>query len=130
MNAFLKRELGKAGAKPYPAPLNQARHIMQPDRKIPVKRMISRLGLTSYDKYAPLKSDEYTFNEVRIPLKQHAGAPSQPCVSVGQAVRQGDLIAAIPDNALGANIHASIDGVVNAVNPTMIVIKAREGSQL
>ena len=130
VNAFLKRELTKAGSKPNQAPLSQARHSMQPDRKIPVKRMISRLGLASYDKYAPLKFDEYAVNEVRIPLKQHVGAPSQPCVSQGQPVRQGELIAAIPDNALGANIHASINGVVTAVTTTMIVINAREGSQL
>ena len=95
-----------------------------------MKRMISRLGLSAYDKYAPLKFDEYAANEVRIPLKQHAGAPSQPCVKQGQTVRQGELIAAIPDNALGANIHASINGVVTAVTTMMIVINAREGSQL
>lgn len=128
VNAFLKRELGRAGVKPNAAPINQARHSMQPGRKIPVKRLISRLGLTVYDRYAPLKLDDHAVSAVQIMLKQHVGAPSQPHVREGQIVRQGELIASISDNALGANIHASIDGIVTAVSDKMIVINAREGN--
>lgn len=127
VNAFLKRELGKAGIKPNAAPVSQIKHAMQPHRKIPVKRLISRLGLVPYDRYAPLKLDHYDVREVRILLKQHVGAASQPQVREGQEVKQGEMIASIPDNALGANIHASIDGVVAAVGDMAIVISAREG---
>ena len=128
VNAFLKKELGKAGVKPDAAPPSQALHSMQPGRKIPVKRLIARLGLGRYDRYAPLKMDDYAVKAVQIMLKQHVGAPSQPLVREGQYVRQGELIATTADKALGANIHASIDGVVTTVSDTMIAINAREGS--
>jgi Na+-translocating ferredoxin:NAD+ oxidoreductase RnfC subunit len=52
---------------------------------------------------------------VSIPLRQHIGAPAKPVVSVGQQVAVGDLIGEIPQDALGANVHASIAGRVSKV---------------
>ena len=61
---------------------------------------------------------------VRISLRQHIGAPSQPVVQTGDTVSCGQLIGAIPAEALGANIHASISGTVVQVTDTEIVISA------
>jgi len=126
VNAMLKKELGKKGLKPE-MPKEQAVLNIQPHRKIPVKRLISRLGLTQYDKKAPLSENEYTVDKVYIKLHQHVGAPSIPVVKVGQRVQRGSLIAKIPDNALGANIHASISGTVVEISDS-IVITSGEGS--
>ena len=57
-----------------------------------------------------------------LPLRQHIGAPSVPVVTAGQSVTKGDLVAKIPEDALGANIHASISGVIAEVSDSAIVI--------
>lgn len=127
VNGMLKQELSKAGAKPNPAPEQQTRHQLQPERRIPVKRLISRLGLSSYDRNAPLVTDTPPADRVRIPLKQHVGTPCMAAVVPGQHVRIGDEIGIIPDNALGAAVHASIDGTVTAVADGYIEIVAAGG---
>ncbi len=127
VNGMLKKELAKSGAKPNPAPDNQKRHVMQPDRRIPVKRLISRLGLHSYDRSAPLSAEAVSVSSVRIPLKQHVGAPCRPAVTVGQQVKAGMLIGEVPENALGAVVHASINGAVTSVTDGYIVISAAGG---
>ncbi|HWQ42543.1 MAG TPA: 4Fe-4S dicluster domain-containing protein [Desulfosporosinus sp.] len=127
INTMIKRELSKMGIKPDTPPANQTANSMQKHRKIPVKRLISRLGLKNYDVSAPLSEEEYPVNQVEIKLRQHVGAPSQAIVQVGQRVQKGDLIAVIPDKALGANIHASISGVIKEITDS-IVISLMEGS--
>jgi Na+-translocating ferredoxin:NAD+ oxidoreductase RnfC subunit len=52
-----------------------------------------------------------------------AGAPAQPCVAAGDSVREGDLIAAAPEGKLGANVHASIAGVVTEVSDRIVIEK-------
>ncbi len=127
VNAMLKQELNKKGIKPD-MPVEQTVSHMQGHRKIPVKRLISRLGLTEYDQKAPLEETEYKVNKVYIKLHQHVGAPSIPVVEVGQKIKRGSLIAKIPDNALGANIHASISGTIVEISDS-IVITSGEGSE-
>lgn len=127
VNSMIKRELFKMGIKPDVPPANQAVNAMQAHRKVPVKRLVSRLGLKNFDVSAPLSEEEYLVNRVRIKLHQHVGAPSQSIVQVGQQVQKGDLIAVTPDKALGANIHASISGVIQEITDS-IVISSMEGS--
>lgn len=127
VNSLLKQELAKQGIKPNAPPENQRREPLQDDRKIPVKRLIARLGLAKYDKSAPLSEAEYAVSQVQILLKQHVGAPGRPIVKVGQCVQKGELIAAIPDDSLGANLHASMNGIVTEITDR-IVIKPVEGS--
>ncbi|MBR2592701.1 MAG: electron transport complex protein RnfC, partial [Oscillospiraceae bacterium] len=62
-------------------------------------------------------------NTVHIPLKMHIGAPSVAVVQKGQTVTKGQLIADIPEKALGAKIHASISGVVTDITPDAIEIR-------
>lgn len=127
VNSMLKKELSKLGIKPAAPPAGQIVHPMQEHRKIPVKRLISKLGLKNYDVEAALREEEYPVHRVEIKLRQHVGVPSQPVVQPGQQVQKGDLIAVIPDKALGANIHASISGVVQEITDS-IIISAPEGS--
>lgn len=53
---------------------------------------------------------------VVIPLSQHIGAPCQPLVKVGDRVKEGQKIGDC-ESGLFAPIHASISGVVKAVEP-------------
>ena len=72
--------------------------------------------------FSPFSFEDGVPAQVRIPLKMHIGAPCEPVVAVGQAVRCGDMIAKLPEGKLGADIHASIDGVVTAVDGRGIAI--------
>ena len=53
----------------------------------------------------------------------HIGAPSVPTVCVGDRVRHGDVIARPPEGALGAVIHASMDGRITAVGERIVIEK-------
>ena len=93
-------------------------------RKAPSKRMAVRLGVDQYYDYHIDSCKAADPATVRISLRQHIGAPSQPVVQTGDTVSCGQLIGAIPAEALGANIHASISGTVVQVTDTEIVISA------
>lgn len=49
-----------------------------------------------------------------LPLLQHIGAPSVPCVEVGQRVLKGQLLAT-PGSAISATLHAPTSGTVVAL---------------
>ena len=84
-------------------------------RKIPMKRLASRLGIAPYmDIETPFLGD-IAPRSVTIPLRQHIGAPARPIVAPGQTVATGDLVGEIPDGSLGARVHASVDGTVAAI---------------
>ncbi len=51
-----------------------------------------------------------------LPIQQHAGAPAQPVVDVGDPVLRGQVIAE-PDGEMGAPVHASSSGTVAAIRP-------------
>lgn len=93
-------------------------------RRVPITRLIARLQLSRYDVPAHLAPVATRFDRVELPLKQHVGAPARPVVKAGDRVTCGQLVAEIPDGALGARLHASIDGVVTQVD-NRIVIEAR-----
>jgi len=57
--------------------------------------------------------------EVVLPLSQHIGAPAQPLVEIGQRVKTGELIARA-QGMISAPVHASITGVVTAIEPRRI----------
>ena len=61
--------------------------------------------------------------EMVFPLSQHIGAPAVPCVSVGDTVAKGDVIAQPAEGKLGACIHASISGTVKAIADGCISIE-------
>lgn len=120
--AELKAELAKQGLRPTPEA------EIRPDpaqalKKVPVSRLIARMGLTKYDVPAPMKESS-PVTRVTIPMHQHIGRPSEPVVMEGMFVSQGDLIAMIPEKALGANIHASISGRVVRVTADSIELEA------
>jgi Na+-translocating ferredoxin:NAD+ oxidoreductase RnfC subunit len=96
-----------------------AAHPMYESRRIPLKQLIRRLGLVDYDLPAPFLDILSSPARVRLHLKQHAGAPASACVESGAVVQAGDLIAEVPDGALGARIHASISGTVQILQDSV-----------
>jgi len=117
-----KASLNEAGVKPVKEihyPVDKAIET----KRLPVSRLIGRLGLTKYDVPAPIQGTVLKVNLVKIPLKMHVGAPSVPVVRTGDKVVRGALIADIPEKALGARIHASIDGEVTNVTSQYIEIR-------
>ena len=101
-------------------------HSMREFRRVPTSRLMDRLGLAPYrGQQAPLRVQALQPDQVRIPLQMHIGAPSRPIVKQGDTVVRGQPIAAIPDGALGAAIHASIDGVVAELGEGFIRIERR-----
>ncbi len=93
-------------------------------RKVPSKRLAARIGILQYLTMPTPFVGTLTPKEVCIPVRQHIGAPSIPCVQVGSQVQIGSLIADIPEKALGAKIHASIGGTVKEVHADFIKIVA------
>ncbi|HVX67660.1 MAG TPA: 4Fe-4S dicluster domain-containing protein [Bryobacteraceae bacterium] len=92
-----------------------APHPLAAWRRTPTHRLMRRLDLLGFRNTGPLEDRPLAPRVVVLPLKQHAGAPAVPVVNPGERVRAGDLVAAPAEGALGARIHASIDGVVRAV---------------
>ncbi len=98
-------------------------HIEKEYRKVNASRLMIRLELEQYDLHDfPL--EEVKPARVSIPLDQNVGAPSEPVVKKGTAVKKGQLIADIPPEALGSKVHASIDGTVTEIVDNKIEISA------
>ena len=90
---------------------------------MPEERLAARLGVSAYDKDAPLSDTRKECTEVKLLLSQHIGAPAVPVVSAGDRVTCGTPVAAAADG-LSAAVHASIDGTVREVTPQYIVVTA------
>ena len=60
-------------------------------------------------------------------VSQHIGAPCVPVVVAGQTISEGALVGQMPENSLGARIHASIEGIVTEVTDRFVVIKKGGG---
>ena len=91
-------------------------------RRVPTHRLMAKLGLTGFRNVGLLDERALTPRTVVIPLQQHVGAPAVPTVRIGDAVHAGDLIATPPAGKLGANIHASIDGRVSAIEDGIEIV--------
>lgn len=119
VNQLVKGELAKAGirSKFTGGDTDPDREV----RKAPTRKAAARAGVLEYYDWEPGEAVEYTPRRVAIPVKMHIGAPSQPVVAVGDRVERGQLIARCPEGAMGAQIHASITGVVAAVGDRIVI---------
>lgn len=127
VNEMLKQELSKRGVKATPPTKPEEVTAGREFMKIPVKRLIMSLGLAPYNEAAPLEETDYLPRSVSIPVRQHIGSPAKPVVEVGQRVERGSLVAGIPEGAMGANVHASISGVVREVSDRIVIERDRDG---
>lgn len=121
VNARIKQELLKKGVKRTARKSDYQPSPFRDVRKIPTRRLVERLQIGRYEDHPPFLEETIQVKEVRIPLKQHLGAPARPVVRVGDHVAKGSLIGEIPDNALGARVHASIEGTVVSVDSDVVI---------
>ncbi|MPW25516.1 electron transport complex protein RnfC [Alkalibaculum sp. M08DMB] len=124
VNKMIKQELRNAGVKIDNEGKEFSASQMIEYRKIPVNRLISRINLEKYDVPAPLISHNYDLKKVVIPLNQHQGAPAIRIVEQNTYVEKGQMIAKIDGDKLGANIHASIAGIVTDISSDSITIES------
>jgi len=96
-------------------------HPMFEGRRTPLKRLIKRLAVEEYDCRSEFFAGRPEVKRVEIPLSQHVGTPASPLVQVGDRVEKGQCIGEPPPQALGARIHASIDGTVRSVGETITI---------
>ncbi len=118
---YMKQELAKQGMKPQkrePAPVPGN----MDDIKVPTHRLTMRLGIEKYDKDLPLIENGITVTSIKLPLRMHIGAPSEPLVKAGDRVEKGQLVARAAGN-VSANLHASIGGTIASVSESAIEIR-------
>ncbi len=116
-----KRRLASEG-KRWEVAADERRPALHLDnRRTPLKRLITKLGLSDFNNTGPLLPDSYKPQRVRLPLKQHAGAPAVPVVESGAQVKEGDVIARPPEGQLGAILHASIAGRVSSAKDALVI---------
>jgi Na+-translocating ferredoxin:NAD+ oxidoreductase RnfC subunit len=96
-------------------------HPMGEYRRVPMRRLMAKLGLGEFRNEGPLKEQRFAPRKVTLPLKQHAGVPAVAVVKSGDRVREGDLVAAPEPGKLGARIHASIDGRVTVIEDAVVI---------
>ncbi len=99
-------------------------HPLKEARRVPLKRLVKRLGLEKYDFPTPYTDQRPDVSSVKIMLSQHIGQPAKPVVSVGSNVTVGQLIAEPDPKALGAKLHASIAGKIIQITQDYIEIQA------
>ncbi|MEL1134346.1 4Fe-4S dicluster domain-containing protein [Desulfitobacterium sp. THU1] len=123
VNIIYKKKLAEQGIKYQPLQIDFQTRSAREYRLIPSKRLVAKIGLTAFDVPAPMIQIEFRPSYIEIGLRQHIGAPAIPVVAVGDEVKEGQMIGRIPDNSLGAAVHASLAGTVMEVKDNSIVIK-------
>lgn len=91
-------------------------------RLISSERWKELTGISGYDKEARFVDKDITPSAVEIAMNSHIGAPSVPCVKVGQTVSAGERIADAADG-LSLPQYASVEGVCKYVDGKKIVIE-------
>lgn len=123
-----KRRLASEKKRWENPPFNPSRPALHMEnRKAPIPRLMQKLGLKQFRNVGPLRESLLETSRVGIALKQHVGAPCEVTVTVGQRVGKGDIVGTPPVTngkpALGAPVHASINGTVTAVTNGIVWIE-------
>ena len=115
---------GKAEGRLTFAPDSVQEHPMAEYRKAPIPKLMRKLGIDNFLNEAPLKPGVVGSTQVRVALSQHLGAPAQSVVKVGDQVQEGQLLAQPDGGAMGACIHASIAGTVQAIDDYIEIVES------
>ncbi len=116
-----KAEMKKANLR-WSGPNTVKPHPMRGGRRLPIKSLMKKLNIAQYEHAAPWQSTVLTPRRVVLPLQQGAGSACQPLVRAGEHVGAGQPLGAIPENSLGAMIHAPFAGTVGDVTSASITL--------
>ncbi|MBI5831087.1 MAG: SLBB domain-containing protein [Armatimonadetes bacterium] len=116
-----KVALREAGIKWSGTGREQKAHANYEHRRLPVKKLVKKLGLYDYDQPAPFSPEQPSAVRYGYPLSQHVGAPAEAQVAVGDVVRRGQVLGELPEGKLSARVHCGVDGVVVEVGATVSV---------
>lgn len=105
---------GSAVVKPHP---------MREDRRVPVGSLMRKLGIEAYNVPTPYLPSVASPSELRLMLQQGAGVASRPRVQTGDPVRANQVLADVPENGMGAILHAPMSGTVVAITPDSIILR-------
>jgi Na+-translocating ferredoxin:NAD+ oxidoreductase RnfC subunit len=89
--------------------------------KVSIPMLMKKVDLVRYAGELPFVGARRV-EKVRIPLTRHTGAPAVPSVKKGDKVRMCDVVAATPEDKLGAVYHASMAGTVTQVTMRCVEI--------
>ncbi len=101
-------------------------HPIKEGRRVPLKQLMKRLNVQEYIAETPYNKVMPETSSIKVLLNQHIGEPSIPQVKIGDKVMKGTLIGKVPEGKLGANVHASISGMVSEVTEEYIRINKQE----
>ncbi len=124
MNRLIKQKLRAAGYKADFSGQPAVARDMWEYRKVPTSRVLNRLQLSKYDVHPSRVVEDCSSRRVEILLRQHIGAPAEARVRAGDRVKRGDLVGDVPTGAMGARVHASIDGEVIVADTERVIIQA------
>lgn len=124
VNEHFKAEFRKRGIQVPKNPEPHAREFVDL-HKTPTNRLVARLNLTEYYGKHPQECKEYMPDTVFIPFSQHIGKPAAAVKSAGEQICKGELLASAAEG-LSANIHSSVDGVIEEVTEKGARIRCRK----
>lgn len=116
-----KAEMRRENIK-WSGPTEVKVHPMRDGRRVPIKSLMRKLAITDYDHPAHWTEKTVEPSRVVLPLKQGAGVANIASVRVGERVRAGQALGAIPDKALGAIIHAPFDATVSQITDHQLIL--------
>ncbi|MBL1211897.1 MAG: NADH dehydrogenase subunit [Ignavibacteriae bacterium] len=116
-----KAENKKMGTR-YEQPKPVKVHPIKDGRRVPLKQLMKKIDLYNYQADTPFNKEMPDPKRVKIMLQQHIGAAAKTKVKEGSPVKKGDMIGEIEDGKLGAPVHSSINGKIEEVTETYIVI--------
>lgn len=128
VNAALKKELARNKIRYQGEETDCQARQERAFRKAPAARVAARTGVAAYAGISIDQLRRAAPKRVVLSLRQSAGAPAESVVRSGERVELGQRIAACPQGALGADLHASISGTVT-VEAEWIAIDADKGGE-
>lgn len=123
VNAMIKKDLMSEGIRWESSGDPLVEDPFRELRQIPTNRLMQRLDVEKYNTHPAFSTIRFNPERVILRLDQHIGVPAIPVVDRGDLVNTGDLVGEIPENSLGARIHASISGTVEEVTAQTVTIK-------
>lgn len=93
---------------------------------LPSERFMTRIGVAPFDAMPEFHTDTLLPKELRLPMRQHAGAPAAPVVKAGDSVEAGALLGAAA-GVISANIHAPAAGRIQSVDAAGVTLVPARG---